>query len=162
MRFGRYSLLAVGILMAISAPVLSSHDPEILAIVIPSNSVHRVPDLETLNEIYRRKKRFWADGTRIEPVNLPANSLNRKHFSQKVLQLSSDELDAYWSEMYFHGVMPPHVLSSDEAVVTFVANTPGSIGYVSLCNADARVAIAFLIGAEMRDLGKDRTLNCSH
>jgi ABC-type phosphate transport system substrate-binding protein len=43
--------------------------------------------------------------------------------------------------MYFHGVQPPYVLASDEAVIRFVVSTPGAIGYVSNCLADRRVTV---------------------
>jgi hypothetical protein len=47
--------------------------------------------------------------------------------------------------MYFHGLLPPHVLASTEAVLRFVASTPGAIGYVPLCDADARVTMLLAI-----------------
>ena len=37
----------------------------------------------------------------------------------------------YWNTQYFQGVSPPYVLASEDAVLEFVATTPGSIGYVS-------------------------------
>jgi hypothetical protein len=47
--------------------------------------------------------------------------------------------------MYFHGVLPPHVVESEEAVVLFVNATPGAIGYISTCspNLHAKVLLSF-------------------
>ena len=91
--------------------------------------------------IFKYKKRFWDDGKRIQAVNLPANNPLRRAFSTQVLGHSPEELDDYWRDMYFHGVLPPYVLASDEAVIRFVASTPGAIGYVSNCVAYRRVKV---------------------
>ena len=40
---------------------------------------------------------------------------------------------------------PPFVLASEEAMIRFVASTPGAVGYVSLCLADKRVAVVATI-----------------
>jgi hypothetical protein len=48
--------------------------------------------------------------------------------------------------MYFHGVLPPHVLESEEAVVLFVNSTPGAIGYISFCPPNLRAKIVFASG----------------
>jgi ABC-type phosphate transport system substrate-binding protein len=101
---------------------------------------------ETLNLIFRRKQTFWADGSRIHPVNLPAGNTLRRNFSLHVLGMSPEALEEYWRDVYFHGVLPPHVLASEKAVVMFVGSTPGAIGYVSDCPADERVTVVMTVG----------------
>lgn len=91
--------------------------------------------------IFQLKKRFLNDGLRIHAVNLPVMHPLRRAFSVQVLGRNPEELDAYWRDMYFHGVMPPHVLLSEEAVIRFVASTPGAIAYVSRCLVDHRVSV---------------------
>ncbi len=85
---------------------------------------------EYLTLIFKRKKLFWNDGSKVQPVNLPASNPFRRAFSQAVLGASPEELDKYWNDLYFHGISPPFVLSSERAVMHFVAETPGAIGYV--------------------------------
>ena len=97
--------------------------------------------------IYKRKKQFWADGSKVQPVNLPASSPLRREFSQAVLGASPEELEKYWNDMYFHGISPPYVLSSEEAVLRFVAETPGAIGYVPYCSTAGRANIVLVITA---------------
>ena len=97
--------------------------------------------------IFRRKKLFWNEGTRVAPVNLQASHPLRQTFSRVVLGSPPEELERYWNDMYFHGISPPFVLASEEAVLRFVAQTPGAIGYVSYCDVDARVKIALVITA---------------
>jgi hypothetical protein len=48
--------------------------------------------------------------------------------------------------MYFHGVLPPYVLASEEAVILFVSATPGAIGYVSACIPEHGVDVVLLVG----------------
>lgn len=98
-------------------------------------------DAATLARIYRRKMLYWPDGGKIEPVNLPAATPLRSQFSQLALKMEPEELESYWNQQYFQGVFPPYVLSSEEAVLRFVADTPGAIGYVSACTVDPRVAV---------------------
>jgi hypothetical protein len=54
-------------------------------------------------------------------------------------------LPAYWNEQYFHGVLPPIILGSEEAVVRYVASRPDAIGYVDARHVDASVATALLL-----------------
>ena len=100
---------------------------------------------EELTRIFKSRKRFWEGpplaGLRIQPVNLPASHPLRHAVSMQLFRRSPEEMDDYWQDMYFHGVLPPYVLASEEAVIRFVAITPGAIGYVSHCVADHRVSI---------------------
>ncbi|NMG36541.1 hypothetical protein GRF61_18995 [Azoarcus sp. TTM-91] len=91
--------------------------------------------------IFKRKKRLWSDGSRIQPVNLPPSNTIRRAFSSRIFSLLPEEMDEYWRDQYFHGELPPYVLGSEEAVVRFVAATPGAIGYVPRCLADRRVVV---------------------
>jgi len=115
----------------------------IAVIVSPSHA--RSLKKDDLVLIYKRKKLYWADGGKVQPVNLPASSALRREFSQAVLGASPEELEKYWNDMYFHGISPPYVLSSEEAVLRFVAETPGAVGYVPFCSAAGRANVAFVI-----------------
>ena len=84
-----------------------------------------------LNRIYERRRRFWSNGTRVVPINLSAAHPVRVQFSRLVFGRSPEDMQDYWNTRYFQGVSPPYVLASEDAVLAFVASTPGSIGYVS-------------------------------
>jgi len=122
-------------------------EPERAVAVIVAASHGKNPGIEDLALIYRRKKLFWADGTKVNPVNLPSTHPLRRLFSQVVLGASPEDLEKYWNNMYFHGVSPPFVLSSEEAVMRFVAQTPGAVGYVSYCDVDTRVKVELVLTA---------------
>lgn len=113
----------------------------VLAVVVAPDHPLASLDRTALAGIFKRKQRVSADGTALVPVNLPATDPRRIAFTQAVFALAPAELDTYWNERYFHGVSPPHVVQSVEAVLRFVAGTPGAIGYVPACRVDARVRV---------------------
>ena len=84
-----------------------------------------------LTRIYERRRRFWNNGARIVPINLPAEHPVRTQFSLEVFDKPPEDMQDYWNAQYFQGVSPPYVLASEDAVLEFVATTPGAIGYVS-------------------------------
>lgn len=127
--------LACALAPAVAAP------PATIAVIMAHGAPPPALDRDALALIFKRKKRFWDDGTRIQPVNLPATHPLRRAFSQEVFGRPPEALDDYWRDMYFHGELPPYVLASEEAVIRFVTDTPGAIGYVSHCLADHRVSI---------------------
>ena len=83
-----------------------------------------------LASIYLIRKNTWADGLPVVPVNRDAASNLRERFSEKVLEHSPRELTDYWNRIRFEGRIPPLVQMSDQAVIGFVRNVPGAIGYV--------------------------------
>jgi hypothetical protein len=48
---------------------------------------------------------------------------------------------------YFQGITPPHVLSSEEAMLRFVASTAGAIGYALPCHIDERVQVLWTLSS---------------
>lgn len=92
-----------------------------------------------LKLIYLRKQLYWPNGKRIYPVNLQTEHVLRRGFSQGVLGSLPAEQVGYWNGLYFNGIRPPHVVNSEEAVLRYVAQTPGAIGYVDACKVDERV-----------------------
>jgi hypothetical protein len=94
-----------------------------------------------LVDLFRRKLVVDARGNRLVPVNLPGSDPLRRAFSLAVLGLPPEDMESYWNERYFHGISPPPVVASVEAVLRFVAATPGAVGYVPRCAADGRVVV---------------------
>lgn len=116
------------------------------AVITAANTPAQPLTREAVSLMFRRKQTYWEDGTRIQPVNLPAGHALRQAFSECIFGRKPESMEDYWREMYFHGVLPPHVLASEEAVVLFVLSTPGAIGYVSSCPADAQVNVVLTVG----------------
>ena len=112
-----------------------------IAVIMANGKVPPALTFDELALIFTRKKRFWENAQQILPVNLAASLPLRHAFSLQLLGRSPEELEAYWRDSYFHGVQPPYVLASEEAVIRFVASTPGAIGYISRCRVDRRVTV---------------------
>lgn len=160
--FRRVSGLAAVLLCAASAlggvPAVQADEPAIAVVVAAARSDAVSP--AELVQIFKRRKQFWADGTRIQPVNLPADHGLRQRFSRSVLKLSPEALEEFWNEQYFHGVLPPHVLASEAAVLRFVAGTEAAVGYLSACSADASVRVVLGITADGRIVKPDALPPC--
>lgn len=124
------------VLLATSGP---AHAAAVLVIGAPGAAPASIT-ADELALVYRRQKTL-VDGTRVQPVNLPAAHPLRRWFSQQLLGQPPEAMDGYWRDLYFNGIVPPFVLASEEAVIRFVAGTPGAIGYVSACPGDKRVRV---------------------
>jgi hypothetical protein len=138
-------LLLAGLLLVTGFVPAQAADPSGIAVIAARGATLPELDRRDLALIFKRKKRFWPDGRRVAPVNLPAGQNLRRAFSVSVFGHPPEELDDYWRDQYFHGELPPFVASSEEAVIRFVASTPGAVGYVSACLADKRVAVLMVI-----------------
>jgi ABC-type phosphate transport system substrate-binding protein len=122
----------------------SSHanNTPVLAVIV-SEKAENVPTknlaANELNLIFWRKKEYWPGGVRIHPVNLHATHALRLQFSNTVLgSVPAKQID-YWNGLYYHGISPPYSVQSEEAVLRYVSDTKGAIGYVDACKVDARV-----------------------
>ena len=137
----RQTLLSLACVCLLTANVYAEESPVIAVIVSSSADIAPVGSLAAneLRLIYWRKKEYWQGGQRMQPANLHAEHPLRLLFSKMVLNnLPKDQTD-YWNELYFHGVRPPRSLHSEEAMLRYVADTKGSIGYVDACHLDKRV-----------------------
>lgn len=116
-----------------------------LAVVVAQGFSGKLPTAKELVLIYKRKMLFWEDGSRIYPVNLSFDSQRRRDFSMSVFKSLPEFQVQYWNNLYYHGISPPHVVVSQEAVLRYVSETQGAIGYVSACMADGRVKVILWI-----------------
>jgi len=116
-----------------------------VAVITAPAAPHLSFDRDTLRNVYLKRIFVDDDGTRLRPVNLPADSPLREAFTRTVLHMAERPMQDYWDRQYFQGVSPPYVLASDEAVVRFVASTPGAVGYVASCHADASIRVVMLL-----------------
>jgi len=139
------SLLCALLLCVVPMQSIAAGERPIAIIAAPGTGERHLSK-ETISLIFRRKQNYWEDGTRIQPVNLPPTHPLRRNFSQNILGMPPEALEDYWKEMYFHGVLPPHVLASEEAVALFVSSTPGAIGYISTCIPDRKLIIVLAVG----------------
>ncbi|WP_457623081.1 hypothetical protein [Persephonella sp.] len=115
-----------------------------VAVVTSKDSKIEKISKKDLKKVYLKIK-FFVKGQKVIPVNLPPDNKNRQIFQRKILEMDNEQLNLYWNEMYFHGVEPPLVLSSEEAVKKFVKKVKGAIGYIDVKNVDEDLKIIYII-----------------
>jgi ABC-type phosphate transport system substrate-binding protein len=99
--------------------------------VHPDNPQASAPR-DLVADAFLRKTTDWPDGQGIRPVDLPASSATRARFSETVLKRSVAAVKHYWQQIIFSGRgVPPPELESDAAVIGYVLQHRGAIGYVS-------------------------------
>lgn len=151
------ALLSAGILLTCFT---SKATADVLAVIVPHTHSIRQIDASELSLIFWRKKLYWADGKYVQAVNYPANNPLRRQFSLSILKSPPEAQTDYWNGLYFHGISPPHVVDSQEAMLRFVADTAGAIGYIEACKLDSRVKALAWIGVDGRPLANPPELNC--
>lgn len=92
---------------------------------------------DTLSRIFLRKVTRLDGGLVLKPVEPRPDAPAARAFSARVHRKSPDALRSYWNALIFSGRdVPPVQKGSDEAVLAYVRDHPGAIGYVS-ASADA-------------------------
>jgi ABC-type phosphate transport system substrate-binding protein len=143
-------------------PALAIDNKTIIAVIVASNQ--NTDDLKfapnQLSLIYWRKQLHWPKGLRIKPVNLSTEHLLRQQFSQTVLGSAPKTQIDYWNGQYFNGVLPPYSVNSEEAVLRYVTQTAGAIGYVDACHVDERVKALYWIDGDQITTHPPDNLHC--
>jgi ABC-type phosphate transport system substrate-binding protein len=124
-----FFVLVVSVLAAVAAPVVCA-DARFRVIVHPGVKGAQIPRA-ALSSIFLKQAPKWGDGTAAQPVDQSLRSAVRMSFSADVLQQALVEVQVYWQRQIASGRVPPPVKASDEEIVSYVASTPGAIGYVS-------------------------------
>ena len=113
----------------------------LLVIANPEAPVTGSLSRQELAAIFLLRTTLWANGSRVVPVNREAGCTSREEFTSKVLGEDNASLAAYWNEMHFNGKLPPIVQESDAAMLAFVQNVPGAIGYIDPKTAPVGVKV---------------------
>ena len=130
----------------------------VIAVIV--NSEELAVATNELNLIYWRKQLYWPKGQRIKPVNLRPEHPLRQQFSQIILGSPPKKHVDYWNGQYFNGILPPYSVNSEEAVLRYVAQTSGAIGYVDACHVDSRVKAVMWIAQEQISTAAPENLRC--
>lgn len=99
-------------------------------IVHPSNPMSAI-EKDALRRIFLKQVVHWRHGESIKPVDLGFRSEVRSDFSREVMARSVQAVRSYWLQRVFSGGnVPPIELQNDAAVIRFVAQNRGAVGYV--------------------------------
>jgi ABC-type phosphate transport system substrate-binding protein len=134
----RSSSLAASLVLAptiVLAPAAARAAPaadEFVVVAHPSVGGSNVKRAD-LAAVFLKKATRWGSGGDAVPVDQSGTSPVRKAFSQSVIQQSVAEVVQYWQKRMAASspLRPPPVKNSDAEVLSFVAATPGAVGYVS-------------------------------
>lgn len=135
----------IAIAIFLLAGLLPVNAVEPLAVVTKADSPLAALSLENLKRVYLRKSLLDETGKRWIPLNMPPSSALRRAFSLALFAMLPEDQEEYWNNQYFQGINPPEVMASEEAVLRFVALTPGAVGYVRRQSVDARVKVLAVI-----------------
>ena len=142
LRRWRQAACVIGLFVVLEAEAVE--DNRVIAVIVPAQAV-LAPDIhaDELGLIFWRKKLYASHGQALHPVNLHSEHPLRLKFSQLVLHSTPRSQVNYWNGLYFHGVQPPYTVQSEEAMIRYVAETDGAIGYIDACHVDERIKPLF-------------------
>ena len=124
-------LRALLVLTVLAASVLAHAEPGYRIVAHPDTNLTSV-DKGFVAEAFLKKSTRWSDGRAIRPVDQDPDASTRRNFSEDVLGRSVGAVKSYWQQSIFSGRdVPPPELRGDEAVIAWVSQHPGAIGYVS-------------------------------
>jgi len=113
-----------------------------IAVIVGNNPPHISFDRSNLLDIFLKRIQVDDDRAALVPLNLASTNPLRVAFSLSLTGERPAAMQRYWTERYFYGISPPYTVRSQEAMLRFVADTPGAIGYVASCRVDGRVRVA--------------------
>ena len=84
------------------------------------------------SDFFLKKTIKWKSGTDVQPVDQKASSTVRAEFTKAIHGKSLAAVQSYWQQQIFSGRgVPPQEVAGDRAVLEWVQNNAGGIGYVS-------------------------------
>lgn len=87
---------------------------------------------KTIRNLYLGKTVQLDNGVRVKVVDLPSGSQVREEFYLKVIGKDTTQIKAYWAKRVFTGKgSPPETRLDEQAVVRWIGEARGRIGYVS-------------------------------
>jgi ABC-type phosphate transport system substrate-binding protein len=108
-------------------------DSKIVIIVNSSNPVGNLSAGEAKLYYLRKVKKRWPEiNKNIKPVDRKSKCTEQEVFYSKVLGMSAESVEAYFSQkQYENAEKPQDKFASDAAIIDFVSEEPGAIAYVN-------------------------------
>ena len=152
LRNGRRAITGAVALLCVATSATSSvaaepvREPGSFFVIINSNNPIRELSRDQVAAYFLRRHATWPNGSGVHPVDLPPGSQARSAFSRDVLRRAPSDVSAYWIQEIFAGRSePPEVKNTDAAVLSYVAATPGAIGYVSTVHSTSTVRVLAIL-----------------
>ena len=129
--FSMRVLLTILMLHFIS-PAGQGENNGIVIIVNSNNTTASLSKSEVKLTYLRKVRKRWPEiNKNIVPVDRKDMSESKKIFLSKLLNMTEQDMNRYFTEReYMNAEMPPLSFSSDAEIIDYVANNIGAIGYV--------------------------------
>ena len=102
-----------------------------LTIIANVASVPAEMDFNQLQSILKGEQMRWDDGTKVKIALMKTNTTVGTLTSEKIYQMSGNELNKYFLALVFQGkVKAPAFFSSESELESYITQTPGAIGVV--------------------------------
>lgn len=107
-------------------------------IVHPSNPTAEISAGQAKLLYTRKIKRLWPTNKPIRPAAFKAKTDLQSAFYAKVLKMSQEEVEQYFKQRQFaNSETLPAEVSTENEMITYVADNEGAIGFVSAAVAEA-------------------------
>jgi ABC-type phosphate transport system substrate-binding protein len=113
--------------------------PEIAVIVNKENTFEKLTAGEVKLYWLRKIKKRWPDlNKNIKPVDRKGANPEQDVFYSKVLGMSAADVETFFTQkQYESGEKPQDKFASDAAIIDFVGEEPGAIGFVNTASLTA-------------------------
>lgn len=150
----RFLSLAVSLLVA-GLSAQAADKAQHLAIVVNKNSSLSDITSAELAKFFKAEKSKAPDGTKLVLVMQEAGRPEREAALQHVFKMSDGEFNKYFLQATFTGAVAsaPRALANGRAVLRFVSESPGALGYVKGDEADDSVKVLKIDGKVPGDAG---------
>lgn len=100
-----------------------------LTVIGNAESVPAQMDMNQLRSVLKGEKLRWDNGIAIKIALMKTNTPVGSHTSEKIYNMSANELNKYFLALVFQGkVKAPMFFTSESELESYVSRTPGAIG----------------------------------
>jgi ABC-type phosphate transport system substrate-binding protein len=127
--------------LVLAATTFADDKSDSLAIIVAKDSKLDQITMPELVRIFRGEKSHAPDGTKFQLTMREPASDERAAILKDIYKMSDVEYKKYFLQATFTGMVQsaPKQISTMEALRSFVASTPGAIGYVRASDLDDNV-----------------------
>jgi ABC-type phosphate transport system substrate-binding protein len=151
--------LLLAVATVIPPPTTQAGGDPIVVIVNDANPVESV-SISDLKKLFLSDRSKWDTGKSVAPVIVTAGAPERAAFLKQVCGMSDADFGKYFMQAAFTGksATPPKEVTSAASVKSFVASSPGGIGFIRAMDfhgngSDGGVKALKIDGVEPSDAG---------
>jgi ABC-type phosphate transport system substrate-binding protein len=124
--------LALALGNVAGAPRLEAQTSMPFVVVVHESNPTTTISRDELSRIFLKKITVWRTRRPVTVVDQRESSNVREQFTRTIHHREVSSVASFWQQQIFAGrAVPPAQRTSDADVMTFVANNPDAIGYVS-------------------------------